>query len=270
MVNFDAWLVGSYNREVPSSANEKWLKDLWDYYIVVEWGNITGVAPLELSDTSAVFQKAWKAAPGLPDATFDPKRVRRAIFLLRDVTQGWIKRYKTQNSPTTDNGTLCIYHAFSHVTGAGSTNALALCQSWMARRALSELPYDDSRWLQLIGIRYGFTKWCPLKGSEIPDNYSVVGTELIINVFSSIGGVPVTYWTENRWHAKLHDIQGSMDLENILADVTSTGHAIFGRVTGRNTLEFWDNENNGGRRTTSLADVARPLRCIVLSKAPSV
>jgi hypothetical protein len=266
--NFDSWLSYMGSRKVPSDVGVTWLKDLWDSYIENEWRNLQGSVAVKRKDASAAFQKAWDETPGLPNANFDPKRVRSVIVKLRDLTQGWVTQYKTENEPTSDDGTLCIYHSFAHVRDADTDNALALCQSWKARRVVAGLPYDDDRCVKAMALMYGFDKWCPLKGDEILRQYTTPGTELIISVYGEVSTVPVKYWNTSTWHGKLHDIKGNVDLDGILATAGTSGHAIYGRVAERGEPEFWDNENNGGKKTTQVATAAKPRRCLVFSRPP--
>jgi hypothetical protein len=180
----------------------------------------------------------------------------------------WVRTFKTQNEPTTDDGTMCIYHSFSHVQGSQSDNALVLCQAWKVPRIVANLTYDDDRCVKMMALKFGFDKWCPLKGNEIVHFYTAPRTELIISVYGEVSTLPATYWTDGSWHRKLHDIKGNATLDQIMATVGTSGHAIYGKVAERGSPEFWDNEHNNAKKTTQVSPSAKERRCIVFSRPP--
>lgn len=247
------------------------------------------------TDVLALLQWLWrdycdatfqKAAPSLtlPDDYLDAKvtslwnaqpdaglaKKKRTAGELDAFSIILIEKYKKAKIPDKDDDTLCIYHAFSNVSGVPDQqrSALVLCNLWKNERFVADLAYDDDRCVRLLAVKYGFKKWSPLKGEEILANYKTPGTELIISILQNVSKIPATYWTDGAWHTKLFDIENNKTLESFVSDPGTYGHAVYAMVERNNLIKFYDNKNNNGKATTQIQTNAKPLRCIVYSKPP--
>lgn len=256
-------LSGSkYAAETDTLARLQWL---WRDYCDATFQHAVPSVTLPQSYLDTKVVSLWNAQVGIGNAKAKPTAAQLDLF-----SQTLITSYRKDNIPTTDNDTLCIYHAFSHVLAVPQEqrSALVICTVWKSDRFVADLSYDDDRCVKMLAMGYGFKKWSPLKGEEILANYKTPGTELIISIFQTTSKIPVKYWSEGAWHKKTFDIANNATLDSMLTDPGTYGHAVYAVVERNDLIKFYDNKNNNGKATTQIQPNAKSLRCIVYSKPP--
>jgi hypothetical protein len=263
---FKTWAAthqANYKAETDVLAKLQWM---WRDYCDETFKRATPSVTLPDSYLDAKVKILWDQ-----QTTNDINAKGKAVVgALHTLSEQLIASYRKDNVPDKDNDTLCIYHSFSHVSAVPEQqrSALVLCTVWKTDRIVADLSYDDDRCIKKMALKYGFTKWSPLKGEEILASYTTPGTELIISVYQSVSRIPATYWSDGTWHKKQFDIEGNAVLDTMLADTGSYGHAIYARVERSDLIRFFDNKNNNGKSTTQIQTTAKPLRCLVYSKPP--
>lgn len=265
---FSQWLTSlgglrNYAVEKDQLAMLQWL---WRDYCDATFHSAIPSVTLPDSYLDAKVKALYDAVAGNPLT----KR-KLATTQLNTFSQQLINSYRKDNIPTTDNDTLCIYHAFSNVgeVPQQQRSPLVLCTAWKTERFVADLSYDDDRCVRNMAVKYGFKKWSPLKGQEILAHYKTPGTELIISIFQDTNKIPVKYWTDGTWHNKEFDIEGSAVLDTMLTDPGTYGHCVYAKVERDDLVKFYDNKNNQGKATTQIQSTAKTLRCLVYSKPPA-
>jgi hypothetical protein len=262
---FEEWVralprQNDYVHETDVLARLQWM---WRDYCHATFETAQPKVALPSSHLDEKVQSIFNAQAGNPT-----QKGKLTAAQLSAFSQQLIASYRKDNIPDTDNDTLCIYHAFSHASAVPEQqrSALVLCTQWKTERIVADLAYDDDRCVKNMALKYGFTKWSPMKGDEILANYKTPGTELVISVYQATSKIPVKYWTDGTWHNKQFDIEGNTVLDTMLQDPGTYGHAIYARVERADLIKFFDNKNNNSKSTTQIQTNAKPLRCIIYSK----
>ena len=263
MNSFNEWLAalgpvrrGVYKNESDVLARFQWM---WQDYCQETFAAAKPKVNLPESHLEAKVKEIWnKAGANGTKTAADLDLFSKTL----------LESYKKDNIPMEDNDTLCIYHSFSNVSAVpqGQRSALVLCTEWKTDRVVADLAYDDDRCVKMMAVKYGFTKWSPMKGTEILGNYKKPGTELIISVYQNSSTIPVKYWTDGTWHNKEFDISNNAVLDEMLKNPGTYGHAIYAKVERNDLIKFYDNKNMNGKSTTQIQEAAKPLRCLIFSK----
>ena len=264
MKTFKEWISALTTNSKYGSEKDAKKRLEWCWRDYLEETFESAVPPVHLGDDN--YESKMKSAVEKAAGDNDKDKVKNAVATLSAFSQTLIEKYRFDNVPTQDDGTLCMYHAFSHLPAVPDEErgALRLCAAWKTKRFVPGFTYDDDLCARMMALEYGLRTWSPVKGRDIKELYTTPGTRLIVTVIRTLHKIPITYWTDRTWYQKTHQIEGNMALQTVLTDEGSAAHCIYAEVDAGGKIQFFDNENEQGRATDQIVVTAigLPLRCL--------